>query len=149
MTISYVALFPNSGYTRVNFTEFYMYMGYCSSDNLTENYQDNYVSGTRTTVFERTSAFTVNAVYPWTGIVLDTPFWYNPSAGNLVIEIAWPDGDDEIYTFNYGTPGVGSLVMGFYDLSYGGVFQEAPYLRFEGDYAFDQTTFAGIKASFR
>lgn len=132
----------------MNFTELYVHMGYCSSSDLTENYLENYVSGTRTSVFERASAFTVNATYPWTTITLDTPFWYDPSAGNLILEIEWPDGNDEIYTFNYGTPGVGSLVMGFYDISYGGVFQEAPYLKLDGVLALDQTTFAGIKASF-
>ena len=148
MTINSVSWFPDVDYTRVNFTALSLHMGYCSSDNLTENYADNYVSGTRTSVFERSSAYTVNASYPWTTIPLDTPFWYDPTAGNLIVEVEWPDGNNEIYTFNYSTPGVNSLVMGFYGLSYGNAFQNGPYLKFEGTLSLDQTTFAGIKASF-
>ena len=148
MTINSISFFPDAGYSRVNFTSFYLHMGYSSSSNLTENYEDNYVSGTRTAVFERASAFTVNATYPWTTITLDTPFWYDPSAGNLIVELEWPDGDSEIYTFNFGTPGVNSLVKGFYGLSSGDVYQESPYLKFEGPLNLNQTTFAGIKASF-
>ncbi len=148
MTISSVAWYPNSGYTSVTFDAFYINMGYCASDQLTEDFDANYVSGTKTQVFQRASTYKVDAVYPWTAITLDTPFFYDPAQGNLIIEVDWPDGVDEIYTFNYYT-GVNSLVMGPYGSPTGNVFMDAPYLQLQGELSLDQSTFAGIKATFR
>ena len=148
MTINSVAWFPSEGYTSVTFEEFYVYMGYCSSDQLTETFDANYVSGTRTEVFQRTSSFMLAAVYPWTTITLDTPFFYDPSLGNLIVEIQWPGGEEEIYTFNYYT-GENTLVMAGYGLPTGSISPEAPYLQFQGELSLDQSTFAGIKATFR
>lgn len=148
MTISSIAWNTVPGYDFVNFDAFYIHMGYCASDELTETFDSNYIPGSKIQVFQRTSAYTVNAVYPWTAISLDTPFFYDPAEGNLIIEIDWPNGDHEIYTFNYGT-GSNSLVMGSYGASTGTVFTDAPYLQLEGELSLSQTTFAGIKATFR
>lgn len=148
MTISSVSWYPSPGYNLVNFDQLYLYMGYCSSDQLTENFDANYISGTKTSVFERTSSFTVDAVYPWTTITLDDPFWFNPASGNLIIEVGWPNGDHEIYTFNYASSKT-ILVIGFYGSSSGNAFLEGPYLKLEGELALNQTTFASIKASFQ
>ena len=123
-------------------------MGYCTADQLDPVFDSNYVSGSKIRVFERTSAFTLNASTPWTPIALDTPFYFNPSWGNLVIEINWPNGSQQIYTFNYATSGV-SLISGSYGAGSGDAYTEAAHLLLEGNLALNQMTFAGIKATFQ
>lgn len=149
MEISSISYDPVQGMgDQVNFVSFSIDMGYCSSDELDPIYDTNYISGSKVRVFERTSAYTVNAVFPWTEIVLDTPFVFDPTVGNLIIEIQWPDGDAQIYSFDYATAGI-SLVTGAYGAGSGNGFTQAPHLLIQGEDAFSQMTFAGIKATFQ
>jgi hypothetical protein len=146
MTISSVSFSPSSGES-VMFYQFYMYMGYCADSELGTVYDDNYISGTRTSVISNTGGYSLTSATPWTGLPLDTPFFFDPAAGNLIIEIAWPDGEGEIYTFDHATAGV-SMVSSGYGQSSGDTFTQGPYLLLEGAYSLEQVTFAGIKASF-
>jgi hypothetical protein len=149
MEISSVAFKPVPGMgTSVTFVQFYVDMGYCSSDELGPNYDNNYVSGTKTRVFSRNSSYTVTATSPWTPLVLDTPFYYIPASGNLIIDIAWPDAEGEFYSYNFTTPGLSS-VGGAYGEATGDTFNDMPQLLIEGVYSMGQMTFAGIKATFR
>ncbi len=146
MTISSVTFDPSPGPgTEVTFDEFHVYMGYCDNDELGANYDANYANG-KYKVYERTSNVTFHASDPT--IYFDTPFFYIPANGNLILDIAWPDGEDEFYTYSSGT---GSLtcVYGDYNSPNGDQFMEISHMFINGDMALNQMTFAGIKASFR
>jgi len=148
MVINAIEFFlaPGAVEDHVDFFEFYVYMGYCSSDELSTNYDDNYINGWKYLVFERTSPVTFHSSDPI--INFDTPFFYQPSQGNLVFEIAWPDGEKEFYTYDSIEDG-NTLVHGGYGLETGDQYTLRPHLLIHGDLALEQTTFAGIKASFR
>ena len=147
MTISSITFDPALGPgTEVTFDEYSVYMGYCANDELGATYDANYIGGVKYTVYERASSVTFLATDPT--IYFDTPFFYLPANGNLVFEIIWPDGDDEIYTYSSGTTGL-TCVYGNFDSPTGDQYGETPHVFLNGSMALDQMTFAGIKASFR
>ncbi len=148
MTINSITFFlaPGGFHDEVTFDEYYVDMGYCSSEYLGANYDDNYINGWKYRVFERTSPFTFYASDPT--IYFDTPFFYIPANGNLVFEIGWPNGEDEFYTFSSVSAGV-SCVYGNYSWETGDQYMETPHLMINGAWALEQITFAGIKASFQ
>jgi hypothetical protein len=149
MTIGAVSWEPVQGMgDMVNFDSFSIDMGLCGTDALEPVFDLNYINGTKTRVFERASSFSVNAVYPWTTIVLDTPYFYDPVAGNLLVEVNWPNGDSQIYTYDFPTEAA-SMVSGAYGDGAGYLFTQAPHMLLEGGFALGQSTFAGIKATFR
>ncbi len=148
MEISSITFFkaPGASHNSVTFDELYVHLGYCASDELGANYNANYINGTKYSVFERTSPFTIQNTD--ITIYFDTPFFYVPANGNLVFEIAWPDGRDEIYTYFSETDGI-SNVYGGYDQPTGDMYAETPHILINGEMALNQMTFAGIKASFQ
>ena len=148
MVISSISFFKAPGATedRVTFYEYYVYMGYCASNELGAYYNSNYINGVKYTVLERTDPITFYDTDPT--IYFDTPFFYDPANGNLLFEIAWPDGRDEIYTYS-STESLTTCVYGAYDLPYGEQYYERPHILLNGEMALEQTTFAGIKALFR
>jgi len=143
-SISFDAV-PGTG-QQVTFYELSLNMGYCDAGELTAVYESNYVSGTKTIVFETTDPIVVQASSP--DIVFSTPFFYDPALGNLIIDLIWPDGNGEFYSFSFATPGVSSI-SGAYDLSDGAAFTDMSHLFLNGTLALCPLTFAGIKASFR
>lgn len=147
MTIRSITFDPVTGTgEETTFYEFSVDMGYCSNSELGTVYEANYTSGSKTRVFETTTNFTIAASSPT--IYFDTPFLYNPAEGNLIIDIIWPDGEGEFYSYNFATAGVSSI-SGTYDISEGYAFTDMSHLFFSDALSFDQLTFAGIKASFR
>ncbi len=151
MIISSIEFFfaPGAVEDEVEFDEFYVYMGYCATDELSANYNSNYINGWKYKVYERTSSSTFHSSDPV--INFDTPFFYLPSQGNLVFEIAWPGGRKEFYVYNSTEVAQTevTLVYGGYDLEAGDQYMERPHLLIHGELALEQTTFAGIKASFQ
>jgi hypothetical protein len=148
MVISSITFYkaPGASEDHVTFDEFYVYMGYCASTELGRYFDSNYINGVKYKVYERTSPVTFHDSD--LTINFDTPFFYNPANGNLVFEILWPDGRDEIYSFNSTTSGP-TTVFGAYDSPKGQQFNETPHVLINGEMALSQMTFAGIKASFR
>ena len=146
MLLSSITFFAAPGSEEVTFDEFYIDLGYCTNENLTENFNSNYVNGLKYPVLERTSPITYYYTDPT--IVFDTPFFYIPANGNLVLEFAWPGGDGEIFTFASETSSFKS-VAGSYDSTTGDPLPEFPHLLINGDLALEQMTFAGLKATFR
>jgi len=136
---------PGTG-QQVTFYELSLDLGYCNAGELSSVYESNYVSGTKIRVFEINDPVVVQASSP--EIVFNTPFFYDPAAGNLIIDMIWPDGDGEFYSFNFATAGVSSI-SGAYDLSNGDAFTDMSHLYINGAQSLSQLTFAGIKASFR
>ncbi|MCK5786326.1 MAG: hypothetical protein KAH54_07190 [Candidatus Sabulitectum sp.] len=145
MSITSITFNPSPPGTEVTFFEYYVDLGYCSSNELGAIYESNYVSGSKTRVFEKTSNVTFFAADPT--IYFDTPFVFDPANGNLIIEIAWPDGEDEIYTYSSGTSGI-TCINGDYNSPIGDEFSDMSHMFINGDLALEQMTFAGIKASF-
>ena len=148
MVVSSITFFkaPGASHNSVTFDELYVDMGYCANSELVATYNDNYINGTKYRVYDSATSVTIQDTDPT--IYFDTPFFYVPANGNLVFEIAWPNGKDEIYTFFSATTGV-STVHGAYDNPVGDPWREVPHILINGEMALDQTTFAGIKASFR
>ena len=148
MVISSIEFFfaPGAVEDEVTFDKFYLYMGYCGTDELSANYNSNYINGWKYNVYERTTPVTFHSSDPV--INFDTPFFYEPSQGNLVFEIAWPKGADEFYIYN-SPETVNTLVYGAYNQETGDAYMERPHMLIHGELALEQTTFAGIKASFQ
>jgi hypothetical protein len=148
MVINSISFFkaPGAVEDHVVFYEYYVYMGYCASTELGADFNDNYINGVKYTVLERTDPITFYDTDPT--IYFDSPFFYDPANGNLVLEIAWPDGRDEIYTYS-SSESTTTCVYGSYDSSTGDQFYETPHILLNGEMALSQTTFAGIKALFR
>lgn len=137
---------PGAAEDMVQFDEFYLHLGYCASDELSNNYQNNYVNGWKYKVYERTTPVVFHSSDPV--ITFDTPFFYDPSQGNLLFEIAWPNGRKEFYVYDGPSTG-NSLLYGSYFSDTGDLYGLIPHLMFNGTLALEQTTFAGIKASFQ
>ncbi len=148
MVINSISFFtgPGGQTNSVTFDEFYVDMGYCANDELGDRYDANYINGTKYRVFDSATPVTFQDTDPT--IYFETPFFYVPANGNLVFEIAWPNGEDEIYTF-YSTTTGNHTVSGAYDSPTGNPWMEVPHILINGDMALNQMTFAGIKASFR
>ena len=127
---------PETG-KEVTFYELFVDMGYCSSEGLIPNYDSNYISGSKTRVYETTSAVTIQASAPT--IVFDTPFEYDPTQGNLIVDIVWPDGEGEFYTYNFPTAEVSSI-SGAYDLQEGNPFTDMSHLFISYELSLSQST---------
>ena len=78
-----------AGDVSAEFATFKIYMGLCSEDQLGSVFDDNYISGTRTLVYESSSQVMSGSVDEWVSIVLDTDYQYDSSEGNLIIEVTW------------------------------------------------------------
>ena len=145
-TISSITFFPVPGTGEETiFYQLSIDLGYCTSAELESVYEGNYLSGTKTRVFERNSSFTVSSHSPT--LYFDSPFVYNPAEGNLIIDMVWPDGEGEFYTYNFPTPGA-SAISGAYDIPEGYVLTDMSHLLIQGELSMEQSTFAGIKGSF-
>lgn len=86
-----------------SFTDFQIYMGYCSSDMLTTEFNDNYIPLSRTLVHHDVLQ-TISAMEDeWFTITLDSPFWYNAEE-NLIVEVTWTSGTGNPSTYEFSTP---------------------------------------------
>jgi hypothetical protein len=66
-----------------------IYMGLCASDQLESTFDDNYIDGTKTLVYEASSATFGAEADQWAVIALDDEYIYDSSQGNLIVEITW------------------------------------------------------------
>ncbi len=78
-----------AGDTSAEFNTLKIYMGLCSEDQLASIFDDNYISGTRTLVYESSSQVMSGGIDEWVSILLDTDYQYDSSEGNLIIEVTW------------------------------------------------------------
>lgn len=145
MTITDIAFRHTSG-TAVMFDHFTVYMGPAAGGSLGNNFDANY-SGSRITVYDHANpSFTPSG--GWTTIPLDTSYFYN-GTGNLIIEIAWPHGDMELYAGYWSTPGVNRTLTSSYGSPTGDAFDFCPNLKLTGTMSLSPMTFGAIKASFQ
>lgn len=129
-------------------------LGHTELESLTETFADNWSSSGVQVFFN--PSYIISGVTPGSFFTfqLDTPFVYNGS-DNLLIEVAWdgpsepPLGQGSIYTWYWTT--TGNRVLSSNDLSSatGSAFEYCNNLRIDySTEAFENTSFAGIKASF-
>ncbi len=144
MTINSIAFYCMSGET-VTFNQFIVYMGEASGSVLGNNFEDNY-SGNKVTVYNHNNV-TFTPSGEWVNIPLDTPYFYD-GTGNLIIEIGWPDGVDEIYAGCWSTSG-NRMLTSFFGSPTGDLFEFCPNLLFSGSMSLAPMTFGSIKASFQ
>lgn len=130
------------------YNDYSLYMGLCSSDVLGTNFDDNYISGSRTLVMS-SSLYTTPSAGPnaWFDSILDTAFWYN-GEDNLIIEIEWSDGAGSLYTWHWDSSSQ-RCVIGPYGASNASeTSSDVPNIRLNGVLSLSNTTFGQIKAAF-
>ncbi len=144
MTINSFAFKPTSG-EGVVFDEFTVYMGPAAGNTLGSDFMANY-SGSRTKVYSHTSvSFAPSG--GWVTIPLDTPY-FHAGTGNLIIEVEWPDGEQEIYAGYWTTTGA-RLLTASYGSSTGYAYDFCPNLLLSGTLDLAPMTFGSIKATFQ
>jgi hypothetical protein len=136
---------PTTPAELVNFDELTIYMGLCSTDELGTVFEDNYIPGTKVQVYNATNV-NLAAGSGWFSIDLDPAFFY-PGTDNLIIDIEWPNGTGQIYTFNWYA-GTNRTLYAAYGESTGTQMQDLSHLLLNGNLALGQSTFGAIKALF-
>lgn len=123
---------------------FELHMGYCSSDELGGDFDDNYVPGTKTLVYSNSSLYVTPGAGDWTTIDLSTPFWYDGS-DNLIIEVEWSnEGDDNsYYCGEWDTGSVRCLKSE--DGGPATLDSWITHMLISGDVGLDPATFGGVK----
>jgi len=138
-----------SGSAVASFNGFQIFMGISEADMLGTTFDDNYIPGTRTLVYE-TNLLELN-VGPdeWFDFTLDTPFWYN-GEDNLIIEVVWQSGENTLWAYVWNTTGQTprSVEAATAGASQGFLSQKLSELRLDGILGLTQETFGGIKALF-
>lgn len=129
------------------YNSFRLYMGYCSSDQLGATFDDNYVPGSRTLVYETPSQTMSADPDQWMVIPLDTPFEYD-GTGNLVLELQWTGGVNMFYTYWWETGAGRSVMAGTADAQTGIVSTSMSELQFSDAAGLSPSTFGAIKAAF-
>jgi len=131
------------------FNDFKMYMGLSDGDQLSTNYMDNYIDGTRTQVLAA-DPYVNGAASPnqWFEVQLDTPYWYN-GQDNLIIEVEWSSGAGSLYTWQWNG-GTDRCLIGPYGASTGDYTDAiVPHLILDGTLSLESGTFGAIKAAFQ
>lgn len=149
MTISSVAWQRggSSGSASGTYNNFKLYMGLCSSSELTSTFADNYIPGSRVLVYETASQVMSAGPDEWMTITLDTPFWYN-GEDNLILELEWQGGANMFYTYMWETGASRGLIADYPWMEQGTLSTSMSELGFDGDLGFVQVTFGAIKTLF-
>jgi hypothetical protein len=87
------------------FQDVKIYMGLCSGDQLGSTFDDNYIPGTRTLVFQASTQVMDAATDQWDTLTLDSPYSYDSSQGNLVVEVTWATcvNHQSFYVYSWDT----------------------------------------------
>jgi len=136
----------SSGSETGYYNNFQLYMGLASSDQLSDNFLDNYVPGTRALVYETPTQTMSAAPDQWMTIALDTPFWYN-GTDNLIVELIWSGGSNMFFTYKWNT-GANRALENDSDIyaPTGVLGQNMSELMFDGPLALTPYSFGAIKA---
>lgn len=136
----------SSGSPQGVYNSFKIYMGLSSSDELTNNFEDNYLPGSRTLVYATSSQTMTAQPDAWMTISLDAPFEYN-GTDNLIVEIMWAGGSNMFYTYMWETGATRGL-MNKSDIGSptGTLYSSMSELMFIPASSLEQHTFASIKA---
>lgn len=123
-----------------------IYLGHSDLAEPGVEFDANYISGTKTHVYDHDNVTLTGVAGEWLTIPLDQSFYYNGS-DNLIIEFAWPSGEDAIYAWGW-IDTKNRSVYGEFDVSSGTVTDESLLMRLNGSpYALSPATFGSIKAT--
>ncbi len=132
--------------TEVTLDGLQIFMGTCANDELTEVFDDNFISGTRIKVYDRsTVTLTSSGPGSWLEVPLDRTFWYNGD-DNLLMEFSWSSGSNSIYVWGWD-PGLNQTLFGSYGASSGDLEKVSLHMRLNGALDLTATTFGAIKAT--
>jgi len=136
----------SSGSASGSYNNFKLYVGLASESELSNRFKDNYIPGTRTLVYQRSSQVMSAGPDEWMVITLDTPFWYN-GGDNVIVELEWAGGANMFYTYMWET-GASRGLMNKADVTAptGTLSTVMSQLMFDGPMALEQHTFGYIKA---
>jgi len=129
-----------------SYNNFEIYMGLCDADVLTSNFENNYISGTRTLVFSNPSLAVNATVGGWFTLNLDSPFEYN-GTDNLLVEIVWESGTNSIYVYKWNTGTVRSLKGASFSAETGVIGSDVYMIDLISSQGFSQESVAWIKAN--
>lgn len=131
-----------------------IYLGLCASDQLGNTFDDNYIDGTRTLVYEASGATFSAEPDAWAAIPLDDAYVYDPSEGNLIIEISWESCVDHqsfyVRSWDTGTiRAVANTQAGAPSNPTGSLSSSLPRLMLTGvsQGALQTLTFGGVKSA--
>ena len=134
-----------SGTPSASLDDFKIYMGYCASDELGTVFEDNYVPGTKTLVFQGNPFVLSGSPDQWMPLDLDTPFLFDNSQ-NLIIDVEWSDGSGTVYVYHWDS-GSGRSLSSDYGSPSGYVQNIVSHMQLTGsETAVEETTFGGLKA---
>jgi len=140
----YLKAHPASG-TSVTLDTLLVCIGQYDSEDLGTTFADNYIPGTMDTVlWQENCTLTSPGPNEWFEVPLDNGYWYDGDDG-LVLEIAWPAGEDAIYNWNWTTTAMRQLLAGW-NVPTGTLGMDVPHILLEGTLAFDSATFGSVKA---
>ncbi len=147
MTIDAISLKRTiqAGASSVTLDTLAIYIGICSGDELGTDFDSNYQAGSRKLVFWQENC-TITAPNPneWFQIDLETPFYYD-GTGNIIIEYAWPAGEDAVYNWNWTGSEARSLT-GEWNAASGFTTMDCPHILLNYSTGLGSSTFGEIKA---
>ncbi len=136
-----------TGNDEVHLHEFEIYMGYCASDELGTNFEQNYIPGSKQLVYSMADGWIyANGVGEWFDLQLDTSFWYN-GTDNLLIDFIWTWGEEDIYVYAWDSGSPRSMLGGAASTT-GNTDTVVLHMTLEGSLNLESSTFARIKALF-
>ena len=137
------------------FADMKIYLGLCANESLGSNYEDNYIDGTRTLVYQNPSQVMSGAAGEWAKIILDDEYDYDSTQGNLIIEVTWDSCVDQksFYVHSWDTGAiraVGYTQAGAPTHPTGSLSSAIPRLMLTGTSggALTSMTFGGIKNAY-
>ena len=130
----------------VSFDRFTIHMGITGQSSLSEGFESNWITGTKTLVYDHDFVtYTSPGPNQWMEIPLDTVFWYN-GEDNLLIEFGWPGGTEVIMIWAWVAPENYTCYAGWEEPQ-GNLLLESLVLRLSGALELSPDTFAGIKST--
>jgi hypothetical protein len=144
MTINSIFMKSAGGAGYVNLDELQIYIGSCSSDELSGVFDDNYITGSKTLVYDHQNVtLTAGGMYEWFEVPLDSPYFYD-GQHNLIIDFMRTEGSAEINVWAW-FPGENRSVTGGYYSDTGDPGTDMPHLGLGGVCDLNSDTFGAIK----
>ncbi len=137
---------PIGGEGYVEFDLFRIYVARCNADQLSEQFDQNWIDGTRVLVYDHSDVtITAGGTDEWFEVPFDTPYFF-PGADNLLIEFEWAGGAHSIYNWGWNA-GTARSVTGGYGDEWGSAETEIPHFLVNGTLDLAPSTFGALKAS--